>query len=81
MLMLENVPFSSRYPIELAHGKYASFMQPIGPEPNWLGALAKDFRITEKSVKTLVIIVFTSLGESVEVHPASDFLELLMKAR
>jgi len=71
--------YTSQYPIELAHGKSAQFMVSFLETPNWLDEFAEGFvkDLSDKSLKTLVAQVHTSVGKTVEVRPEDDLLERL----
>jgi hypothetical protein len=75
-------PFTSQYPIELAHGKMASFMVSFLVTPNWRREFAAEFvkDLTNKSLKTSVAQIHTSVGQTAEVHPENDLLEALKTA-
>ena len=75
-------PHTSQYPIELAHGKGANFMVSFVETPNWPREFATGFveDLSDKSLKTLLAQVHTSVGQTVEVHPENDLLEELKKA-
>ena len=72
-------PHTSQYPIELAHGKGAEFMVSFLETPNWLDDFATRFvrDRSGKSLKTLVALVHTSVGQTIEVRPEDDLLERL----
>lgn len=76
-------PHTNQYPIELAHAKSANFMVSFLATPNWLKEFANGFvkDLSDKSLKTLVAQVHTSVGQTVEVHPEKDLLEELKKWR
>lgn len=81
-------PHTSPYPVELSHGKSAQFMwplqDPLGKEAgemwarDFLKLLEPDF---EKSLRTLVVQVHTSVGKTIEVRPDDGFLKRLREAR
>jgi hypothetical protein len=75
-------PYTNQYPIELAHGKSANFMVSFLVVPEWLKEFATGFvkDLSDKSLKTLVAQIFTSVGQTVEVHPEKELLEELRKA-
>ena len=75
-------PYTQQYPIELAHGKSASFMVSFLVTPQWPREFATGFvrDLSDRSLKTLVAQVHTSVGQTVEVHPERDLLEELKKA-
>ena len=64
-------PFTSQYPVELAHGKTADFMVSFLAMPIWLDEFAKGFvqDLSDRSLKTLVALLQTSVGHMVEVRP------------
>lgn len=75
-------PFTSQYPIELAHGKSARFMVSFLATPDWCKEFAVGFvkDLADEYLKTLVAQVFTSVGQTVDVHPEYELLEELKKA-
>jgi hypothetical protein len=75
-------PYTNQYPIELAHGKSANFMVSFLVTPDWPREFANGFvkDLSAKSLKTLVVQIHTSVGETVEAHPEKDLLEELKKA-
>jgi hypothetical protein len=70
-------PHTNQWPIELAHGKSANFMVSFLAIPNWPREFATGFvkDLSDKSLKTLVAQVHTSVGQTVEVHPEKNLLE------
>lgn len=60
----------------------ANFMVSFLATPNWLTEFAtgvvKD--LSDKSLKTVVALVHTSVGQTVEVQPEKGLLERLKKA-
>jgi hypothetical protein len=75
-------PFTTQYPVELAHGKNANFMVSFLATPNWLHEFATGFvkDLSDRSLKTLVAQVHTAVGQTVEVRPESDLLQRLKEA-
>ena len=78
-----NSPFSAQYPVELAHGKSAHFLVSFDIMPSWKKDLATDFikDLSDKSLKTLVAQVNTSVGKTIEAHPRKDLLDALKEFR
>ena len=76
-------PHSAQYPIELAHGKCASFLVSFDVMPGWKREFATGFirDLSDKSLKTLVAQVHTSVGKTVDVHPRKDLLDALKEFR
>lgn len=76
-------PWTAQYPIELAHGKSASFMVSFIHTPTWLTEFANDFlkSLSDKELDTLVVQVHTSVGQTIEAKPEKDLIERLRKAR
>ena len=74
---------SAQYPIELAHGKSASFLVSLDVMPDWKRDFATGFvrDLSDKSLKTLVAQVHTSVGKTVEAHPREDLLDALKEFR
>jgi hypothetical protein len=74
-------PFTHAYPAELSHGKSADFMVSFVQTKNW----GKDFATgfvkdpSDKNLKTLVGLVQTSVGQTIEVRPDKRVLELLKR--
>jgi hypothetical protein len=69
-------PNTVQYPIELAHGKSAHFMVSFMQIPDWLNVFASGFvkDLSDKSLRTLVAQVHTSVGQTVEVRPETNLL-------
>jgi hypothetical protein len=69
-------PFTKQYPIELAHGKSASFMVSFVVTPNWAREFSTGFvrDVSDRALKTLVALVHTSVGQTVEVRPEEELL-------
>lgn len=78
-----NSPHSTQYPIELAHGKSASFLVSFDLMPQWKREFATGFikDLSDKSLKTLVAQVHTSVGKIIDTHPRKDLLEALKEFR
>jgi hypothetical protein len=78
-----NSPHSAQYPIELAYGKSASFLVSFDVMPGWKKEFATGFvrDLSDKSLKTLVAQVRTSVGKTVDAHPRKDFLDALKEFR
>lgn len=76
-------PWTADYPIELPHGKSASFMVSFKHTPTWLVEFATGFlrSLSEKELDTLVAQVHTSVGQTIEVKPERDLIERLKKVR
>ena len=69
-------PYTKQYPIELAHGESADFMVSFRATPNWTREFAHGFvkDLSDKSLTTLVALVHTSVGQTVEVRPEKELL-------
>jgi hypothetical protein len=78
-----NSPHSAQFPIELAHGKSASFLVSFDLTPGWKREFATGFvrDLSDKSLKSLVAQVHTSVGKTVEAHPRKDLLDALREFR
>ena len=78
-----NSPHSAQYPIALAHGKSASFLVSFDMMPDWKRQFAIGFvkDLSDKSLKTLVAQVHTSVGKTFDVHPRKDLLDALKEFR
>jgi hypothetical protein len=78
-----NSPHSAQYPIELAHGKSASFLVSFDMMPGWKREFATGFvkDLSDKSLNTLVAQVHTSVGKTFDVHPRKDLLDALKEFR
>ena len=76
-------PWTAQYPIELPHGKQASFMVSFAHTPTWFTEFANGFlkSLSDKELDTLVAQVHTSVGETVEVKPEKDLVDRLKQAR
>jgi hypothetical protein len=75
-------PYTAQYPIELGHGKSATFMVSFLVTPNWLEEFALGFvkDLSDRNLKTLVAQVQTSVSQTVEVHPETGLLDEIKKA-
>ncbi|MCC6775014.1 MAG: hypothetical protein IT360_27875 [Gemmatimonadaceae bacterium] len=75
-------PHTSQYPVELAHGKSASFMVSFDETPNWPKEFAREFvkDVSDANLRTLRALINTSVGKSVPVKPEQDLLERLKKS-
>jgi hypothetical protein len=74
-------PHTAQCPIELTYGKNAKFLVSFDIFPNWAREFGTGFihDLSNKSLKTLVVQVHTSLG-FVEAHPMPNVLELIKTA-
>ena len=72
-------PFTTQYPVELAHGKSANFMVSFVATPNWVQEFATGFvqDMSDRILKTLVAQIHTSVGQTIEVRPESGLIERL----
>jgi hypothetical protein len=75
-------PFTSQYPIEIAHGKGTTFMVSLDEAPNWYREFATGFvqDLSGDSLRTLVAQIHTSVGQTIEVHPEKEILDALKTA-
>lgn len=75
--------YSAQCPIELAYGKEANFMVSFRVVPNWLKDFATGFvrDLSDRNLKTLVALVQTSVGQTVEARLEDNLLEALKKYR
>lgn len=75
-------PFTTQYPVELAHGKTANFMVSFVATPNWSEEFARGFveDTSGRALKTLVAQIHTSVGQTIEVRPEGNLIEQLRKA-
>jgi hypothetical protein len=75
-------PFTTQYPVELAHGKSANFMVSFLTMPNWLEEFSTGFvkDLSDRSVKTLVAQIYTSVGQTIEVRPEGSLIQRLREA-
>lgn len=82
---LQNVsgPHSSQYPVELAHGKRASFLVSLKHTPDWPKDFATMFAksVDDRYLKTLVAQVHTSVGKTIEAKAEKGLIDLIKKAR
>ena len=71
--------FTAQYPVELTQGKDANFMVSFVATPNWLQEFARDFvkDMSDRTLKTLVVQIHTSVGQTIEVRPESGLIERL----
>lgn len=71
--------YTTQYPVELAHGKNAKFMVSFADTPNWVGDFARRFveDLSDRSLKTLVAQIHTSVGIAIQAKPESGLLERL----
>jgi hypothetical protein len=80
--LLRGGSYTKQCPAELVHGKSADFMVSFLATPNW----QKDFPmgfikdLSDRSLKTLVALVQTSVGQSIEVQPEKQLLARLKTA-
>ena len=67
------------YPKQLAHGEQACFLVSFKATLEWPTHFAKTFvrDVSDKNLKTLRALVYTSLGQTIEVTPASGVLQKL----
>jgi hypothetical protein len=75
--------YSTQYPVELTYGKEANFMVSFLIARTWLKDFATNFvgDLSDRNLKTLVALIHTSVGQTVEVKPENDLLEALKKFR
>lgn len=79
-VMQTGSPFSENLPIELAHGKNASFMVSFNVVLDWISRFATGFVRNKADLGTLRAVIHTSVGTSIDVRPEADFLEELGRA-
>jgi len=70
--------WTSQYPIELTHGKHADFLVSFTATPNWITDFVHGF--LKDDLKTLVALIHTSVGQTIEVKPEDELLKQLEKA-
>lgn len=65
--------------MELAHGKRVNFMVSFVATPNWGEEFARGFvkDMSDRTLKTLVAQIHTSVGQMIEVRPESNLIERL----
>lgn len=75
-------PFATQFPVELGHGKNANFMVSFLATPNWLREFSTGFvkDLSDRSVKTLVAQIHTSVGQTVEVRPERSLVQRLRES-
>ncbi|WP_151071184.1 hypothetical protein [Cupriavidus oxalaticus] len=81
---LQNVSgrYTNDYPIEISHGKSASFQVLFSSTPNWLHDFSNNFIASGgESISTLVAMVHTSVGQSIEVKAEGNLMERLLEVR
>jgi hypothetical protein len=78
-----NAVYSTQYPVELSYGKEANFMVSFLVVPTWLKEFATGFvgDLSDRNLKTLVALIHTSVGQTIEVKPESHLLDELKKFR
>lgn len=71
--------YSSKYPIELAHGQNANFMVDLAAVANWFSHIANDFvrDLSDQSLNTFVAQIHTSVGQTIEIKPDRGLIEAL----
>lgn len=75
-------PYTAQYPIELTHGKSASFQVFFPATPNWLSDFSKDFAASGgEPLSTLVATIHTSVGQTIEVKAEDDLIKKLAEVR
>jgi hypothetical protein len=74
--------YTNQYPIELAYGRSARFMVSLRASPNWANEFATGFirDLSDHYLKTLMVQVHTSVGQTVEVRPHNGVLEEIKRA-
>ncbi len=74
--------FTSDVPVELSHGKNANFMVSFKTMPNWPREFAREFvrDVSDKNLKTLVVLIGTSVGETIHVRPEGGLLYAIKRA-
>lgn len=74
--------YTARYPITLAYGNNANFMQPINQTTNWIIEFANGFikSSDDRYLKALVVQVHTSVGITIEAKPELELIESLKQA-
>jgi len=74
-------PFTSHYPIELAHGKNATFMVSLQDVPDWMREFAQFAPdLSDRTMRTLVAQIFTSVGQTIEVRPEQPLVSHIQGA-
>lgn len=75
-------PFTTQFPVELAHGKNADFRVSFLATLNWLREFSTGFiqDLSDRSMKTLVAQIHTSVGETIEVRPEKDLIRRLRES-
>jgi hypothetical protein len=71
--------YTQQYPKQLAHGEQASFMVSFKTMPNWPKDFATGFiqDMSDCNLKTLRALIYTSVGDTVEIVPESNLLKKL----
>ena len=76
-------PHTAQYPALLSYGKSIDFMVSFVQTPNW----GKDFAIgfvkdlSDSNLKTLRVLVHTSVGQTIACKPDKNIIEMLKKQR
>jgi|JI6StandDraft_1071083.scaffolds.fasta_scaffold378899_1 hypothetical protein len=73
---------TQQYPKQLGHGEQASFLVSFKTTPNWPKQFAEGFvqDFSSCNLKTLRVLIHTSIGETIEVVPEPNLLERLRAA-
>ncbi len=71
--------FTAECPVELNYGKNAKFMVSFSLAPNWIANFAGRFvqDLSDRSLRTLVAQVHTSVGRTIEVRPEENLIRRL----
>lgn len=82
---LQNVsgPHSSQYPVELAHGKRASFLVSLKHTPEWTTEFCTKFveSVDDRYLNTLMAQIHTSVGKTIEVKVEKGLIDLIKKSQ
>ena len=72
-------PYTATCPIELNHGKSASFFVSFEATPEWAADFSSKFLpdMNPKTLKTLMALVHTSVGKTVRVRPEDNVIKHL----
>ena len=68
-----------QYPVELAHGKRASFLVSLIHTPEWTKEFATKFveSVEDRYLNTLVVQIHTSAGKTIEVKVEKGLIDLI----
>lgn len=73
--------YTAQYPKDLAHGQSASFQVSFVETPHWASDFVKKFVAPSgESLSTLIALIHTSVGQTVEIKAEQNLIEKLIKS-